>query len=88
MERLNISADNPREQIMQIKSYLHRLVEELESILDSLDEKNLSSTFLERLDGMDANIHRIRDEMEERQQSLVAYVDRRIATLNTTTEGE
>lgn len=90
VERLNLTADNPIEQIAQIRSYLLRLAEQLEYILDNMDEKNLSAPFLERLDGLDESIAGIRDEMEIRQQALVTYVNKRIAALNidTTTEGE
>lgn len=90
VERLNLTADNPREQIMQIRSYLLRLAEQLEYILDNMDEKNLSAPFLKRLDGLDESIAGIREEMETRQQALVTYVNKQIAALNsdTTTEGE
>lgn len=94
LERLNLTADNPREQIIQIRSYLLRIAEQLEFILDNMDEKNLSAPFLKRLDGLDESIAKIHEEMETRQQALVIYVDKQIAALNsatttdTTTEGE
>lgn len=52
LERLSLTADNPKEQILQIRSYLFKLTEQLELILDNLDEQNLSAPFIKRLDSM------------------------------------
>ena len=82
LERVNLTADTTEEQILQLRSYLFQLVEQIETVLDFIDESNLSERFLKRINGMEQNIESIREEMEERQQALVVYVNRQIKALN------
>lgn len=90
LERVNLTANTPEEQILQLRSYLFQLVEQIETVLDFIDESNLSERFLKRINGMEQNIESIREEMEERQQAMVVYVNRQIKALNSdaTTEEE
>lgn len=51
-DRLSLTAETPKEQILQIRSYLFKLVEQLELALDSIDETNFSASFIKRLNSM------------------------------------
>lgn len=84
IERLNLSTNSIAEQIVQIRSYLNRLAEQLELELSSVDENNFSSTLLERLSSIEDSVANISKEMYERQQQTVVYIDKKIATLNET----
>lgn len=54
LERLSLTAETPKEQILQIRSYLFKLTEQLELILGNPDEQNFSASFIKRLDALNA----------------------------------
>ncbi|MBP3577708.1 MAG: hypothetical protein J6K15_06325 [Lachnospiraceae bacterium] len=88
LERVNLTADTPEEQILQLRSYLFQLAEQVETALEFIDESNFSARFRKRINGMEQDIRSVREEMEERQQALVVYINRQIKAINTTTEEE
>ncbi len=81
LERPNITSKEPKEQVQEIKSYLFKLVEQLELALESIDENNLSSSMLEIIKKQNEEIAKLKSDMQYQQESMKVYVDKQIATL-------
>ena len=52
----------------QVKDYLIQFKEELEFILSSISEENLSQDFVDRLNSLGANIEKTTEDMDEQFQ--------------------
>ena len=60
-----ITATDPREQVVQIKDYLFHFKEELEFILMNIDEDNLSQDLIKKLNSLGADIEKNNDDSTE-----------------------
>ena len=65
-----ITATDPREQVVQIKEYLLHFKEELEFILMNINEDNLSQDLIKKLNSLGADIEKNNDDSIEQLLQL------------------
>ena len=75
IDRLHLTATEPKEQIQQIRSYLFKLAEQLETILDTIDEQNFTAALIKRLDGMETDIKTVQHVVMETDPGVGAAVN-------------
>ena len=62
---LQVTATEPKEQVVQIKDYLFQLKEELEFVLSNINEDNLSQGLVDKLNSLGADIEKNNDNSED-----------------------
>jgi hypothetical protein len=65
-----ITATDPREQVVQIRDYLFQFKEELEFILSNINEDNLSQGLVDKLNSLGADIEKNNDDSTEQLLQL------------------